>query len=107
MADRNEYLQKNMDMLESATDTMWDMWLGGLRSLSWTQDQIENMARTQLDQNKDMREEWLRLAEDLIKQMRANQGQIQSMFGGAMMDNYDPFSLIQAYAKQFEDIYKK
>lgn len=107
MADSKEYLEKNMDMLESATNTMWDMWLGSLKSLSWTQDQIENMARTQLDQNKDMREEWLRLAEDLIKQMRANQEQFQSMFGGAMIGNYDPFSLMRAYAKQFEDIYKK
>jgi hypothetical protein len=49
---------------------------------------MENMARKQLDQNKTAREEMVKLVEDLSKQTRRNQAQLQKVAEEAVMNTY-------------------
>lgn len=88
MMNGTESLAKNFTMIENSMDKMWDMWLVSLGSLSWTQDQMENMARKQLDRNKSAREEIIKLVEDQNKQMRRNQEQLQKVVQESVMNTY-------------------
>jgi hypothetical protein len=47
-----ENLNKSFAMADSAFEKMWDMWLVGLGSMSWSQEQLENMAKKYLEQRK-------------------------------------------------------
>ncbi|MBP1707435.1 MAG: hypothetical protein H6Q39_1159 [Chloroflexi bacterium] len=112
MADNKEGLVKSFNMIENSMEKMWDMWLVSLGSLSWTQDQIENMTRKQLDQNKSAREEMIKLVEDLSKQMRRNQEQFQKIIEEAVMNTYEHINytnqnLISDLSKKVEDLSKK
>lgn len=112
MSDNKENLAKSFNMIENSMEKMWDMWLVSLGSLSWTQDQIENMTRKQLDQNKAAREELIRLVEDLSKQMRRNQEQFQKLVEEAVMSTYEQVdyankNLIEDLSKKVEDLSKK
>ena len=112
MSDNKESLAKSFNMIENSMEKMWDMWLVSLGSLSWTQEQIENMTRKQLDQNKAARDELIKLVEDLSKQMRRNQEQFQKMVEEAVMNTYEHInyanqSLISDLTKKVDDLSKK
>lgn len=112
MVNSKESLAKNFNMIESSMDKMWDMWLVSMNSLSWTQEQMENMARKQMDQNKTAREEMIKLVEDLSKQMRRNQGQFQKVVEEAITNtyahiNYGSQSMFADLTKQVEGLVKK
>ena len=112
MVNSKESLAKNFNMIESSMDKMWDMWLVSMNSLSWTQEQMENMARKQLDQNKTAREEMIKLVEELSKQMRRNQGQFQKMVEEAITNTYTHInhgsqSMFADLTKQVEGLVKK
>jgi hypothetical protein len=112
MADNKEGLAKSFNMIENSMDKMWDMWLVSLGSLSWTQDQIENMTRKQLDQNKSAREEMIKLVEDLSKQMRRNQEQFQKIVEESVMSTYEHINdtnqnLMGELSKKVDDLAKK
>lgn len=112
MSDNKESLAKSFNMIENSMEKMWDMWLVSLGSLSWTQEQIENMTRKQLDQNKSAREELIKLVEDLSKQMRRNQEHFQKMVEEAVMNTYEHINyanqnLISDLAKKVDDLSKK
>jgi polyhydroxyalkanoate synthesis regulator phasin len=111
MSDNNKNLVKDFNMINNSMDKMWDMWLVSLGSLSWTQDQIEDMTRRQLDQNKSAREELLKLVEDLSKQMRRNQEQFHKMVQETVMNtyqhiNYTNQSLISDLTKKADELVK-
>ena len=112
MTDNKESLLKSFNMIENSMEKMWDMWLVSLGSLSWTQEQIENMCRQQLDQNKAGREEMMKLIEDLSKQMRRNQEQFQKMVEEAVMNtyehiNYNNQSLVADLTKKVDELSEK
>jgi len=112
MTENKESLAKSFNMIENSMEKMWDMWLVSLGSLSWTQEQIENMTRKQLDQNKSAREELIKLVEDLSKQMRRNQEQFQKVVEEAVMNtyehiNYNNQNLIGDLSKKVDDLAKK
>ena len=79
MIDSKESLAKNVTLIENSMDKMWDMWLVALGSFSRTQDQMENMVRKQLDQNRAAREEIIKVVGNLSKQVRGNQAQLQKV----------------------------
>ncbi len=63
-----------------------------LGSMSWTQEQIENMIRKYLDQRKVAREETTKLVEELMNQAKKNNQQMQKMMQEAVnatMENVD------------------
>src|SRR5665647_3914269 len=85
MTDNKESLVKSFSMIEDSMEKMWDMWLVDLHSFSSTQEQIENMGRNQLDQNKAIREGLIKMAEDSGKQMHENQAQFRKMVEEAII----------------------
>ncbi len=112
MADNKENLAKSFSMMENSMEKMWDMWLVSLGNLSSTQDQIENMTRKQLDQNRTAREEMIKMVEDLSKQMRKNQEQFQKMAEEAVMGSYEKISstsqsLISDLTKKVDELAKR
>jgi len=112
MAENKDSLMTSFSMIENSLEKMWDMWLVSLGSLSWTQDQIENMTRKQLDQNKAAREEMMKLVEDLSKQMRRNQEQFQTIVEEAVMNTYEQINvtnkgMFSDLTKKVEDLSKK
>ena len=112
MTDNKESLAKSFNMIENSMEKMWDMWLVSLGSLSWTQEQMENMTRKQLDQNKAAREEMIKLVEDLSKQTRRNQEQFQKVVEEAVMNTYEHINytnqnLIGDLQKKVDDLGKK
>ena len=60
----NENINKTFTMLENSTEKLWDMWLVTLGSMSWTQEQIENMGSKYLEQRKVAREEANKVMEE-------------------------------------------
>ncbi|MDD4775649.1 MAG: hypothetical protein PHG75_03990 [Syntrophomonas sp.] len=89
MANNKVNMTKSLNMMENSMEKMWDMWLVGLGSISWAQEQMENMTRKQLDQNKAAREEMMKLVEELARQTRRNQEQFQQMVEEAVVSAYD------------------
>src|SRR5665647_967318 len=88
MIDNKVSLAQSLSLIDNSMDKMWDMWLVSLGSLSWTQDQIDDMTRKQLDQNQAARQDMLKLVEDLHKQMRRNQEQYHKMVEETVMNTY-------------------
>ncbi|NLN87794.1 MAG: phasin family protein [Syntrophomonadaceae bacterium] len=105
MADSKENLAKSFNMMENSIDKMWDMWMAGLGSISWAQEQMENMTRKQLDQNKTAREEMIKLVEDMATQTRKNQEQFQKMVEEAVIDTYDQINV--ANHKMMQDLTRR
>jgi polyhydroxyalkanoate synthesis regulator phasin len=63
-----ENWEKAFSALENASEKFWEMWLVGLGSMSWTQEQVENMVKKYLEQRKLTREESVKLMEELMSQ---------------------------------------
>ncbi len=107
-----ENLVKSFALAETSAEKMWDMWLVTLGSLSWSQEQIENMARKYLDQRKMAREESNKLIEEMMNQAQKNQQQMQKMIQEAVtsaFENIDipTFSYIDELNKKVEELIKK
>ena len=102
MSNGKESIASSFNFMESSTDRMWDMWKAGWEGLNWTADQLDNMFRKQMDQNKAMRDEWMLLTTDLSKQMRGNQVQYWNMVKEAAMSSSGPFNLFQYYTNLFK-----
>ncbi|HCF50045.1 MAG TPA: hypothetical protein DER60_07165 [Syntrophomonas sp.] len=112
MDNAKENLNRSFNMMENSVGKMWDMWLMSIGSLTWTQEQIENITRKQLDQNKTAREEMMRLVEDLSKQARINQEQFQKIVEETVMNTYQHINLanntlIQDLSKKVDELAKK
>ena len=71
-------------MADNLAEKFWDMWLVGLGSMSWSQEQLENMVQKYLEQKKNTREETARVIEDLMGQVKKNQMQMQTMMQDAV-----------------------
>ncbi|NMC28290.1 MAG: hypothetical protein GYA42_09120 [Syntrophomonadaceae bacterium] len=91
MADNQENLAKSFEMIGDSLNRMWLMWQSSLKNVAWAQEQMENMTRTQLENNKAFREEWLKLVEDLGQQTRRNQEQFQKMLEEVIESSYQYF----------------
>lgn len=79
MFNAKENMEKSFGMLETAMEKYWDMWLVGLGSMSWSQEQLENMVRKYLEQRKMAREESTKIVEEMLQQVKKNQMQLQNM----------------------------
>lgn len=107
-----ENIKKAFVLSESTGEKLWDMWLVTLGSMSWTQEQIENMIRKYLDQRKVAREETTKLVEELMNQAKKNNQQMQKMMQEAInatMENVDfpSFSYFDELNKKVDDLSKK
>lgn len=108
----NENINKTFTMLENSTEKIWDMWLVTLGSMSWTQEQIENMGRKYLEQRKVAREEANKVIEELTNQAKKNQQQMQKMIQEAVANAFDnleipTFTYIDELSKKVDELSKK
>jgi len=108
----NENINKTFTMLENSTEKLWDMWLVTLGSMSWTQEQIENMGRKYLEQRKVAREEANKVIEELTNQAKKNQQQMQKMIQEAVANAFDnleipTFAYIDDLSKKVDELSKK
>ncbi len=108
----NENIDKTFAMLENSTEKIWDMWLVTLGSMSWTQEQIENMGRKYLEQRKVAREEANKVIEELTNQAKKNQQQMQKMIQEAVANAFDnleipTFTYIDELSKKVDELSKK
>lgn len=108
----NENITKTFAMLENSSEKLWDMWLVTLGSMSWSQEQIENMGRKYLEQRKVAREEANKVIDELTNQAKKNQQQMQKMIQEAVINAFDnleipTFNYIDELSKKVDDLSKK
>ena len=108
----NENINKTFTMLENSTEKLWDMWLVTFGSMSWSQEQIENMGRKYLEQRKVAREEANKVIEELTNQAKKNQQQMQKMIQEAVANAFDnleipTFAYIDDLSKKVDELSKK
>jgi polyhydroxyalkanoate synthesis regulator phasin len=108
----SENINKTFAMLENSTEKLWDMWLVTLGSMSWSQEQIENMGRKYLEQRKVAREEANKVLEELTNQAKKNQQQMQKMIEEAVTNAFDnleipTFTYIDQLSKKVDELSKK
>jgi polyhydroxyalkanoate synthesis regulator phasin len=75
---------KSFTMADNMMNKFWDMWQLSLGNLYWNQDQIETMTKNNLKQSKLASEESNKVMEDLMKQVKKNQMQMQGMMQQAV-----------------------
>jgi len=100
-----ENLAKSFTVADNMVEKFWDMWQISLGSLSWTQEQFETMAKKYLEQRKVAREECSKVMEELMKQVKNNQVQMQTMVQQAVKNTFDNVD-VPVY-NFFEDLNKK
>ena len=107
-----ENLKKAFVIGENTTEKLWDMWLVTLGSMSWTQEQVENLIKRYLEQRKVARDEITKLVEELMSQAKKNNQQMQKMMQEAInasMENveFPSFNYFEELNKRVEDLSKK
>lgn len=107
-----EELSKTLAIGEDYVERIWDMWLVTLGSFSWSQEQIENMAKKYLDQQKITREESIKIVEELMTQAKKNQSQMQKMIEDAVMGAFENVKMpyvntVDELTKKVEELSKK
>ena len=104
-------INKTFSNFENLMEKYWDMWLVGLGSVSWSQEQFENMMKKYLDQSRIAREENSKVIDELMKQVKTSQAQIQSMIQEAVkeaVENAGPaYSYFEELNKKVEELSKK
>ncbi|MBO8157993.1 hypothetical protein [Thermosyntropha sp.] len=106
MMNTKETMERSFAMLESALDKYWDMWLVSLGSMSWSQEQVENMLKKYLDQRRTAREESTKIIEEMMQQVKKNQMQIQSMVKDAVLSALESVDF-PAYTSSMDELKKK
>ncbi len=107
-----ENFENAFSIAENSTERLWEAFLVTMGSMSWTQEQTDNLFRKYLDGNKTAREEGSRLMEEVVSQAKKNQQQIQKMIEEAVVGafgNLDipTFSYIEELSKKVDELSKK
>ncbi len=107
-----ENFENAFSIAENSTERLWEAFLVTMGSMSWTQEQSENLFKKYLDQNKTARKEGSLLMEEVVNQARKNQQQIQKMIEEAVVGafgNLDipTFSYIEELSKKVDELSKK
>jgi polyhydroxyalkanoate synthesis regulator phasin len=107
-----ENLLKSFAMTDNMVEKFWDMWQLSLGSLSWSQEQLENMAKRYLEQSKLAREESNKVMEELMKQVKSNQAQMQKMVQQAVNTSFENvdvpvYNYFDELNKKVEELSKK
>lgn len=109
-------ISRNFQVMSGVNEKFWDMWMVNIGSLSWLNEQWENMIQTYIMQRKSVREELVHVAEQMSEQIQKNLTQVEETLKEAWMASADnvnfPNSIpgYQSYAdlvKQVDDLSKK
>lgn len=113
MMNAKESMERTFTMFDSAMEKYWDMWLVGLGSMSWSQEQLENMVKKYLEQRKMAREESTKIIEEMMQQVKKNQMQMQGMVKEAVASalenvNFPTYvSAVDELKKKVDELSKK
>ncbi len=106
-----ETAAKTFATMDMMMEKFWDMWLVGMGSISWTQDQFDNMLKKYLEQSQAAREENSKVIDELMKQVKNNQVQMQKMIQEAVnsaLENAEPaYNYFEELNKKVEELSKK
>ncbi|CFX05560.1 Polyhydroxyalkanoic acid inclusion protein PhaP [Syntrophomonas zehnderi OL-4] len=106
-----ETVTKTFATMETLMEKFWDMWLVGMGSISWTQEQFDNMLKKYLEQSQVTREESSKIIDELMKQVKNNQAQMQKMIQEAVntaLENAEPaYNYFEEINKKVEELSKK
>jgi len=106
-----EKLTKSFSAADDMVKKFWDMWMVGLGSVTWTQEQMEAMAKRYLEQRQLAREESSKVIEELINQVQTNQAHSQKMVQdavGSLFSTVDtPFyNFFEDFTKKMQELVK-
>lgn len=109
---KTDNLAKNLASTDQLMERFWDMWLVGLGSFSWTQEQFESMVGQYLQQRKTAREESSKVIEELTRQVKNNQMQMQKMMREAVTAAFEnveipAYNLFDQMNKKIEELSRK
>ncbi|MGE5371051.1 MAG: hypothetical protein ACM3QZ_03575 [Solirubrobacterales bacterium] len=102
-------ITRNFQVLSSLNEKFWDMWMVNIGSLSWMNEQWENMVQTYVGQRKAIREELVKVAEQMSEQIQKNLSQVEDTLKDAWVasaDNVNIPSSIPGY-KSYADLVKQ
>ncbi|MDI9447930.1 MAG: phasin family protein [Bacillota bacterium] len=107
-----DIVENTFTVAENMTDKYWDMWLVGLGSVSWSQEQLDTMIKKYNEQIKIAREENIKVIEELVQQVKKNQMQMQNMIQDAVkaaMENIEVpnFNTLDDLQKKVDELSKK
>lgn len=106
-----ETVTKTFATIDTMMEKFWDMWLVGLGSISWTQEQFDNMLKKYLEQSQVVRDENSKVIDELMKQVKNNQAQMQKMIQEAVntaLENAEPaYNYFEELNKKVEELSKK
>lgn len=106
-----ETVTKTFATMETLMEKFWDMWLVSMGSISWTQEQFDNMLKKYLEQSQVTREESSKIIDELMKQVKNNQAQMQKMIQEAVntaLENAEPaYNYFEEINKKVEELSKK
>jgi polyhydroxyalkanoate synthesis regulator phasin len=107
----NEKLNQSFAMGDNMMEKFWDMWLVSLGSMSWSQEQLENMVQKYLEQRKIAREESTKIVEELMGQVKKNQSQMQTMMQEAVKAAFENMDFanfdFMGVSKKVDELSKK
>lgn len=69
--------ERRDDTVNRGFDALWGAWYSALGGAIWATEQAEKMVHVMLDQGRITREESKRMLDDLVEQVRHNQGEMQ------------------------------
>lgn len=106
-----ENVLKSFAAMDSMTEKFWDMWLVCLGSISWTQDQFDSAIKKYLEQSQAVREENSKVIDELMKQLKNNQAQVQKMIQEAVnsaVESAEPaYDYFEELNRKIEELSKK
>lgn len=108
-----DFVAKNMQLASQLNEKMWNMMMVSLGGFSWLNEQWENMAQTYINQRKSMREEFVKLTEQMVEQLHRNFKQVESILNETVtattenVPEFPAFTSYQELVKKVEELSKK
>ncbi|MGE5398067.1 MAG: hypothetical protein ACM3MK_11125 [Chitinophagales bacterium] len=115
MENLGQMVSRNLQLLSSLNQRYWDAWMVNLGSVSWMNEQCESMMRNYLEQRKEIREEMVKVAEEMAAQLQKNLAQVEDMVRETWVASVENISIpqvpgFQSYrdlVKQVDELSKK
>ncbi|MDD4801428.1 MAG: hypothetical protein PHF24_00605 [Syntrophomonas sp.] len=100
-----EKFEKSFGAADDMAKKFWDMWMMGLGSFTWSQEQMELMVKKYMDQRQSAREESQKVIEEMLTQVQNNQAQSQKIIKETVSTLFNTVDM--PYANFYSDYLKK
>jgi polyhydroxyalkanoate synthesis regulator phasin len=72
-------MNKTLTIAECFVDRFWDMWHLSMGSLTWSNEQMEQITKRSMEQRRAATEEGSRVLEQIVKKVQTDQNSMQKM----------------------------